>query len=310
MSSDSDEVSHVPFSERPEYADLTPVLQDDGPDPVCPINYLPDYVDTMNYFRALLKKEEKSQRALWVTQEVIDYNPSNYTAFYYRRLILENLGDWEKELDYITKIIPKNLKNYQVWHHRRCIVEKLNNPSNELNFIATMLQKDAKNYHAWSYRQWILKTYNLFENELEYIDSLLNLDIRNNSAWNQRYFIMDNTTDMGLDTRKQEIQYTIQKILMAPNNQSSWNYLRGMMNNMSYSDFPEVEELCKNNLPRFVTCVNLYALLIDIYEQKGDQEHMNLSIEYCDKLIGGIDDIHKKYWIYRKKKIQERLHGN
>jgi len=222
-------------------------------------------------------------------------------------LILDELGGWDKELVYIGDLIKKNFKNYQVWHHRRCVVEKLGDPSKELDFIAEMLVKDSKNYHAWSYRQWVIKTYNLFDKELEYIEKLLQEDIRNNSAWNQRYFIIENTTDLGVDVRRQEIQYTCQKISMSPNNQSSWNYLRGMVVGMKWSDFPEIEEFCKANTSKWITCANVYSLLIDINQEKGNVNNLTLCIEYCDKLSNGLDDIHKKYWIYRKKKIQELI---
>jgi len=287
--------------------DVTPVLQDDGPDPICPIAYNPHYTDTMNYFRAFLLSQEKSRRALWVTHDAIDFNPSNYTAFHYRRAILEEIGGWDKELEYITNLIKRNIKNYQVWHHRRCVIEKLGDPSKELDFIALMLLKDSKNYHAWSYRQWVIKTYNLFEHELEYIDELLDFDIRNNSAWNQRYFVIENTTDLSIDVRKQEIQYAFRRIAMSPNNISSWNYLKGMVKGMKWSDFPEVEEFCMGYETRLFTCANLFSLLIDIYQEKGDLTHLNQCIEYCDILSSGIDDIHKKYWINRKKHLSAKL---
>ena len=53
----------VPFSSRPEWADVTPVPQDDGPDPVVPIAYAPEYREAMDYFRAVLASDELSQRA-------------------------------------------------------------------------------------------------------------------------------------------------------------------------------------------------------------------------------------------------------
>jgi protein farnesyltransferase/geranylgeranyltransferase type-1 subunit alpha len=38
-------------------------------------------VDTMNYFRAVIQAEEKSERALELTTDVISVNSANYTAW-------------------------------------------------------------------------------------------------------------------------------------------------------------------------------------------------------------------------------------
>lgn len=37
--------NYVPFSERPEWKDVEPVEQDDGPNPVVPIAYTPRCID-------------------------------------------------------------------------------------------------------------------------------------------------------------------------------------------------------------------------------------------------------------------------
>lgn len=69
------------YSSNPLWADIVPIEQDDGPDPVCPIAYTPAFKETMDYFRAILHKDERSARALELTRHVIDINPANYTAW-------------------------------------------------------------------------------------------------------------------------------------------------------------------------------------------------------------------------------------
>ena len=58
----------IPFAHRGEngslWADLSPVLQyDTGLAPICAIKYRKDYEEVMSYFRAILKKQEVSERA-------------------------------------------------------------------------------------------------------------------------------------------------------------------------------------------------------------------------------------------------------
>ena len=71
----------------------------------------------MQIFRALLKTQEVSERALHLTAKVISLLPSNYNAWYLRRVNLQHLQcDLQKELLYIDKIIQGNEKTYQIWY--------------------------------------------------------------------------------------------------------------------------------------------------------------------------------------------------
>ena len=91
-----------------------------------------------------------------------------------------------------------------------------------------MIENDSKNYHAWSYRQWVVSKNNLWEFELADMTRLIDLDIRNNSSWNERYFIMKNRLEQFNQSHlESEIQFCMEKIRLAPNNESSWNYLGG-----------------------------------------------------------------------------------
>ncbi|MCO5590473.1 hypothetical protein L7F22_044443 [Adiantum nelumboides] len=180
----------VPLSERPEWADVRPLPQDDGPHPVVPILYTPQFRQTMDYFRAIFALDERSPRSLLLTQEVIMLNAGNYTVWHFRRLVLQHLScDLWEELNFIERIAESNYKNYQIWHHRRWTAENLGSAAlmAELQFTEKVFLKDAKNYHAWSHRQWVLRTLGGWEGELEFCDKLLQQDIYNNSAWNQIY---------------------------------------------------------------------------------------------------------------------------
>src|SRR6218665_1664154 len=144
---DEDSENYIPFADRPEWKDVTPVRQDDGPYQVVAIKYTEKFRQTFDYFRAVLANNEISDRAFKLTTGIvalIDYlcceinccllsltecirlNPSNFTVWYYRRKLIEGLNyDYNEENDYIRKIIIKNPKNYQVWEHYKTVLVKL-----------------------------------------------------------------------------------------------------------------------------------------------------------------------------------------
>eukprot|EP00899_Mesostigma_viride_P017092 jgi/Mesvir1/25384/Mv01424-RA.1 len=191
------EMDFVPFSERPEWQDVTPIPQNDGPHPVVSIAYSDEFRETMDYFRAIVAANEMSRRALELTREVIAQNPASYMAFQYRRRVLLSLGcDLERELDFVDLFAEDNPKNYQLWYHRRALVERIGarGAHRELEFTAALLEQDDKNYHAWCHRQWVIRTYGLWDREMDFCHTMLAKDLHNNSAWNQRFFVLQNRT--------------------------------------------------------------------------------------------------------------------
>ncbi|ETO01759.1 hypothetical protein RFI_35679, partial [Reticulomyxa filosa] len=234
------------FSKNPLYADVTPIPQDDGPSPVVAIRYNHEFRETMDYFRALIAKNEISERALAVVDKVIELNAPNYTAWQYRRKLLFGLPkiNLYQELDYVSKVALSTPKNYQLWWHRRQIIKKIieqqqqqqaksavglteettktksetdandkkesptqsYHPNDEKLLVREILKEDGKNYHAWSHLHWVLKEFKNYDDELEYVDELLKLDVRNNSAWNHRYFIISQTTGFTLPVVLREIR--------------------------------------------------------------------------------------------------------
>lgn len=221
------------FRERPEWADVVPVPQDDGPNLVVPIAYSADFRDAMDYFRAVLAAQERSPRALQLTQAVIHLNAANYTVWHYRRVLLTDLkADLDLELDFVDELVEDNSKNYQLWYHRRWIAAQLraNGPRRELAFVEEVLAEDAKNYHAWSHRQWVLRELGGWPDELAFCDRLIEEDVCNNCAWNQRFFVL--TAGPAAErlpaTRAAEIRYAANAVRRAPANESAWRYLRGL----------------------------------------------------------------------------------
>lgn len=251
----------------------------------------------MDYFRAMLSADEMSERAFELTTEVLRYNSANYTVWVFRRKLLVALEkNLNAELNFVREFALTNPKNYQIWHHRREIVSLLGDGSKEKGFTSMALKDDAKNYHAWSHRQWVLERFNLWDGELEFIQSLLEQDSRNNSAWNQRWFVVHRANtplDVGI-----EIEFCLTYIRRIPDNESPWNYLRGLFRTNEYAAYPAVEKECLILIEQTPENTFPHACLADIYEQQQRSEECR---QVLNKLATQLDVVRHSYWDYRSR---------
>jgi len=323
--SSSEEVGSASFDEfimykdRPDWADVTPLPQDDGPYPVVQIAYSERYKDVYDYFRAVLKSGEKSERVLKLTEDAAELNPANYSVWHYRRIVLKEItDDFTEELQYCRQIIEEHPKNYQVWQHRRVLVEWLKDPSQELRFTEMILAQDHKNYHAWQHRQWAMQTFSLYQDELGYVDRLLEEDIRNNSAWNQRFFVVNHTTGWTSEVVERELKYTLEKIDKVPKNESAWNYLRGILDHGE--DVTEarrkVGEKCESMLSGGCTSPYLMGFMVELLEAQletgKEGEEKNKTVDkvkmLCKMLSEEHDTIRRNYWDFISQSLESK-HG-
>ena len=134
--------SKTPFyATSPHWNDITPIplLESDPskPDPgpaLATIAYSPRYAEAMSYLRAVMAKNEASERVLALTEDMIAMNPAHYTVWGFRMRSLKRLwgidgdgvetGDMETEkvndgvqleLLWLEEISERYLKNYQIW---------------------------------------------------------------------------------------------------------------------------------------------------------------------------------------------------
>ncbi|KAI9693705.1 MAG: CAAX geranylgeranyltransferase alpha subunit [Bathelium mastoideum] len=299
------------YSESPDWADVEPIPQNEGgPNPLAAIHYSEEYSEAMGYLRAVMARNEMSRRALALTEDIIDMNPAHYTVWLYRAEILFAIeADLRQELEWLNETALRHLKNYQIWNHRQTIVDRVGSAEGEADFIARMFEKDAKNYHVWSYRQWLVRRFDLWDQgELRDVEILLKHDIRNNSAWNHRWFVVfgkDNTT-VADDIVQREIEFAENAIRLAPQNQSPWNYLKGIARRTGKplssleefaSEFASVEE------PKDVRSSHALDLLAEIYSQEGNKK--DDAVTALDLLAKLYDPIRANYWNYRKALLDQ-----
>ena len=301
------------------FQDITPVPQDDGPNPLVQIMYDTKYIELMDVFRAVLRSNERSQRVIDLTTQLLAMNAANYTIWKYRRDCLKALcSDWATEFDYMDKFAEENPKNYQIWYHRRAIVEESGNASREIVFCNRVFKEDPKNYHAWAHRQWVLTNFKLYKGELEYVSDLIDDDVCNNSAWNHRWFIIHNENETSNDgvslvTLNLELAYTMEKIRIFPENEASWNYLRGMCRkhkSLQSSVETQCEELRKELIAKYApkpyVCTFLWSLLVDFMEENKSSESLQSALALIDDLKNH-DKVRMKYWARRFLSITEQL---
>lgn len=287
-----------------------------------------------------MAKKEYSPRCLRLTQHIISMNPAHYTVWLYRFSIVQALKiPIPEEINWLNEVSLNNLKNYQIWHHRRLVMDHYlptiqSSPTqvaelaqSEQQFLEQILAEDTKNYHVWSYRQYMVPKLGIFgDSEIAAADELIEEDVRNNSAWSHRFFTVFSdptyTTPGCLSTEydpnvpaeilDREVQYAQAKILLAPQNQSPWNYLRGVLVKggrpiSSVEAFVDqfVSDVGVEDKEK-VTSTHGLELLAEIYAEKGETEKADLALR---RLGERWDRIRFGYWQWRRQIIKDEKVG-
>lgn len=140
---------------------------------------------------------------------------------------------------------------------------------------------------------------------------MLREDLRNNSAWNQRFYIIKTFFGLNEQTVQEEIDYTLNKMKLIKNNESAWNYLRGIIsyNNGKLSDHFDVQNFCEQNFHLGYQEACLVSYLFDLYKEKylldkTNESYYEKAIQCLDILANKCDKIRVKYWTYLKEELQ------
>lgn len=307
--------------EQFSYDDIQPVTLNEEQPQLCQILYDDDYKYTMGTLLAMMAKNEYSHRALALSETALTLLASHYSIWIYRYDIVKFLNkDLIDELSWCETIALDNEKNYQIWNYRQLLIneilnQKLDfNPYHEFPIIAAMLDSDSKNHHVWSYRKWLVEKFNLHSDsrELDLINEFIDADVRNNSAWSHRFFLkFKNTTDT--EVIDLEIEYTKSKIIISPQNASSWNYLRGIydkyqLNYTNLTDFVNkfinLSTITPDNINQSIKSIYALELLAQINQIN---EKYKDSVSIYKLLSSTYDPIRKNYWQYLISKINQKV---
>ncbi|KAI2621557.1 prenyltransferase alpha subunit [Xylaria nigripes] len=323
-----------PYANDPEWDDIVPIPQDDPDGALAAIAYSDDYAEAMSYLRAVMAVKEHTPRCLRLTEHIIDMNPAHYTVWLYRFDVVKALNiAIPDELSWLNNVSLEHLKNYQIWHHRQLLMDvyyptvQLDENAvkalarEEHSFLVEILKQDTKNYHVWGYRQYLVRKLGLWDSgdEMNGIEVMINEDVRNNSAWSHRFFfVFSNPARSTLDSQStehdpkvpadiidREISYAQKKIHLAPQNQSPWNYLRGVVVKGgrplgTVREFAEtfVADLGEGEEKEEVRSSHALDLLADIYREAGDKDKAILCLR---RLSEKWDRIREGYWQYKSQ---------
>ncbi|KAL2068698.1 hypothetical protein VTL71DRAFT_15036 [Oculimacula yallundae] len=324
------------YERDPEWDDVIPLAQDDGEGALAAIAYTDEYSEAMGYLRAIMAAKEHSPRVLALTEHIISLNASHYTVWLYRARTLFALNSSvEAEIEWMNRVALDNQKNYQIWHHRQLLIEHLytsisTTPSaiqsladSEIAFMTRMFDEDSKNYHVWSYRQYLVRKLNLFnQNELESIETLLRTDVRNNSAWSHRFFVVfsdpthstpgskatESDPKIPNEVIDREIEFAKTATFETPQNQSPWNYLRGVLRKGSRElstqecfagEFAKIPE---DGGEEDVRSSHALDFLADAWAEMGKVEKADRALVLLGEKY---DRIRKNYWDWKRSLLKK-----
>lgn len=189
--------------------------------------------------------------------------------------------------------------------------------------MGSMFDEDAKNYHVWSYRQYLVRKMGLWDEagEMGSMEALLRRDVRNNSAWSHRFFLVFSnpsyTTPDSPATKHdpaipdkiidRELEYAKAATFEAPQNQSPWNYIRGVLRKggrqlRTLESFARefVIEGDAKGLGEEVRSSHALEFLVDVWGEKGEKEKVVWGLGL---LAGKYDRVRKGYWEWRKGEL-------
>lgn len=148
--------------------------------------------------------------------------------------------------------------------------------------------------------------------------------MRNNSAWNERFFVLKHG-GFTPEVLEREVNYVITRVGLIKNNESPWNFLRGLLQQGTgkLAQFPVVVEFCEALYNDGIRSPYLLAFLVDLYAEQyfdviesggneavAEDYHQKVQ-DLCESMANQHDKIRCKYWRYIaenfRRKASERV---
>lgn len=272
-----------------------------------------------DYFRAVLVKNEISERVYHLTTLLISVSPANYMGWLVRRKCIDQKElniKIEDEQDWVDSITELNQKNYQIWHHRKYMCEISGDYQRELDIINEVFIEEPKNYHAWCHRIWVVRRYDLYLSEFDFVNHLIERDQRNNSAWNYRFFLVnschtivnrenvdskvDNKTDKIISDIRgyidnisltKEVNYSSKFIKKDVDNESVYSYIKGLYYNSDINrenkhlyDNSEIVSLLDEVNIENPKCYHVISIKLDLLIEKRNKLNKENDKELIEKI--------------------------
>lgn len=258
------------------------------------VRYSEEYDRLMSVFRELLERDELSQRALEVCTIINKKVPSNPVAWWFRERILTHLSyDFEKEIQFLNERQIRAPKPFQLWSHRVWLVWQREEPPDEDEFFDDIIAVDEKNFHAWSYFCQFADKFGKEDWLLDKTLGRIQHDTENNSAWSARYYVIQKRGVVS----DEELEFTLNLLLLAPKSESTCNYLRGLLKiDSSERVVAKIEERIATLTEQRRLNRHVLALSAHIAELKGETD----KYDECIEKIGKIDVIRKNFWALMK----------
>ncbi len=142
-----------------------------------------------------------------------------------------------RELEFVRDTLNNDAKNYHTWVYRQWVLCHMGGLPSQ--------GKEPDAAHGSSLEALRREAGPaIWDGELPYVQELLEDDLRNNSAWANRFFTLFGSgraaagatsatsapsTEAEAAVISQEVDWTLGKLDIAPNNSSAWSYLRGII---------------------------------------------------------------------------------